>query len=112
MSYTEEERRQIFLGQCFNNACVILRVWYNEYPAVDCKIVFELAKQLYDAGMKISWMNYGKKAVSSALTTGSNHLTDKEGKSMDPGFGKAQSQTVSGKPEPIDPDFKNKELIM
>ncbi len=99
MSYTEREKDEIFRGQCFNNASVILAGFYSKEAGISTESVYELAKQLYDMGNDMDWRHYGKKANSSqheqekALTEGSNHLTDKEGKELDP-------------------DFKNKELIM
>ncbi len=93
MSYTEQEKDEMLHSQCFNNSCTMVALWFGKDPVMSVKAVFTLAEQLYDEAVRRDWRHYGKKAVSSALTTGSNHLTDKEGKEMDP-------------------DFKNKELIM
>lgn len=85
MAYTHEERIDIFRGQCFNNACVLLT---GVAKSIKISHVFELAQRLFDDGMEREWVinrqspNLFKK-IDKSTGKVQIDLTDKEVKEWD-----------------------------
>ena len=89
MSYTEVQKDEIMRGQCFNNACTMVALWFGKDPVMSIKAVFELAEQLYDEAIRRDWRNYGR-PKTKPLIEGSNHMTEKEGRELDPDIKKEE----------------------
>ena len=76
----KEYQRRIFVGQCFNNACVMLGANLTEVSGalvVGIKDIFDYAEKLYDEGMKRDWLDYGNKKLEDKGTL-KDPLTEKE----------------------------------
>ena len=60
--FEDEMQRKIFLGQCMNNASVLIAGSFagGDVKLVTAKAVFDYGKALFDAGMEADWLNYGK----------------------------------------------------
>ena len=61
MAYTQEDRRQMLVGQCFNASAQLLAATLagNKNDAVSVGMVYDYALLLYEEGMKRNWLQTG-----------------------------------------------------